>query len=108
MMSRYPKEGVAFSRIGRATESQSLSALCGGRAALYGSKAAFFTLALIVASAMSALGQTPTPSPDAHELQVPAIAPDYNPEDRPLPVRCRGGVVLGRKHPLTLPQAFTL
>ena len=57
---------------------------------------------------MSALGQTPVPSPDAQELQVPAIAPDYKPEERPLPELGRVGVDLGRQRPLTLREALAL
>ena len=69
---------------------------------------AVFALALIVASTLGALGQTPTPSPNTQDLQVPSIAPDYTPEDRPLPELGRVGVDMGRQRPLTLREALTL
>jgi outer membrane protein TolC len=58
----------------------------------------------------SVAGQTPTPSPTAptQDLQVPAIAPDYKPEERPLPELIRVGVDMGRQRPLTIREALTL
>ena len=67
-----------------------------------------FALVLLFALAVGAFGQTPTPSPNAQDLQVPSIAPDYKPEDRPLPELGRVGVDMGRQRPLTLREALTL
>jgi HAE1 family hydrophobic/amphiphilic exporter-1 len=70
--------------------------------------AALHLLFLLLAMAAGAFGQTPTPSPNAQDLQVPSIAPDYKPEDRPLPELGRVGVDMGRQRPLTLREALTL
>src|SRR5687767_1160480 len=94
--------GVASSIVVQAAERQSLSALCGGKAALY-------TLVLILATTAGAFGQTPTPSPEPSlDIPVPAIAPDYKPEERPLPELGRVGVDMDRQRPLTLREALAL
>ncbi|HKO43398.1 MAG TPA: TolC family protein [Pyrinomonadaceae bacterium] len=84
------------------TKRWTLYALCSG-------KTAFCALVLLLASAAGAFGQTPAPSPEAPlDIPVPAIAPDYKPDDRPLPELGRVGVDMGRQSPLTLREALTL
>lgn len=84
------------------SERLSLFARCGGKAALC-------ALVLIVSS-LAGNAQTPTPSPavPSQDLQVPAIAPDFKPEDRPLPELNRVGVDMGRQRPMSLREALTL
>jgi outer membrane protein TolC len=73
-------------------------------------QAAIFAFVLAVFSVTSVAGQTPTPSPPAptQDLQVPAIAPDFQPADRSLPELSRVGVDMGRQRPLTIREALTL
>src|SRR6266480_3088166 len=72
-----------------------------------GSKAA--ALALLMAScSLTVLAQTPTPSPSPQDLQVPAIAPDFNPDRKPLPELGRVGVDMSRQKPLALREALAL
>src|SRR6185436_12627623 len=61
---------------------------------------------LSIGAVGSVLGQEPTPSPP--ELQVPAIAPDFNPAQKALPELGRVGVDLTRQKPLTLREALAL
>jgi HAE1 family hydrophobic/amphiphilic exporter-1 len=84
------------------TERQSLSALCGG-------KAAVLALSFLLCS-LTVLGQTPSPtsSPSPEELQVPAIAPEFHPAQKPLPELGRVGVDMDRQRPLTLREALAL
>ena len=71
------------------------------------SKAA--ALALIMATcSLTVLAQTPTPSPSPQDLQVPAIAPDFNPAQKPLPELGRIGVDMNRQRPLTIREALAL
>jgi len=65
---------------------------------------------LLAVSSLTAFGQTPAPaaSPIPQDLQVPAIAPDFEPADQPLPDLTRVGVDMGRQRPLTLREALTL
>src|SRR6185436_14367646 len=54
-------------------------------------------------------GQEPTPSPSTvQDLQVPTVAPDFQPAQRPLPELGRVGVDMGRQRPLSLREALTL
>ncbi len=78
--------------------------------ALWRGKTIMFALMLLLATTAGTFGQTPTPSPDAptQDLPVPAIAPDYKPEERPLPELSRVGVDMGRQRPLTLREALAL
>ena len=99
--SAFPK--ASFLGLGLRLGSFRASALCAGKAALC-------AVVLAVCSS-TAIGQTPTPSPAApvpQDLQVPAIAPDYKPKDRPLPELSRVGVDMGRQRPLTIREALTL
>jgi outer membrane protein TolC len=74
-----------------------------------GGKAALFVLLLIVCSATGvAQDPTPAPLPSPQDLQVPAIAPDFETADRPLPELTRVGVDMGRQRPMTLREALTL
>ena len=84
------------------SERRSLSARCGGRAALL-----VFTF-LLAALPISAQDLTPTPLPSTPELQVPAIAPDFRAPQKPLPELGRVGVDMNRQRPLTLREALAL
>ena len=72
-----------------------------------GSKAAALVLLMAICS-LTALAQTPTPSPSPQDLQVPAIAPDFNPARKPLPELGRVGVDMSRQRPLALREALAL
>lgn len=73
----------------------------------------FATFAVIFFSfggTLSARAQEPTPatSPMPEELQVPAIAPEFHPAQKPLPELGRVGVDMDRQRPLTLREALAL
>jgi outer membrane protein len=77
----------------------------------------FATFAVIffsVGSSFSALAQEPTPAPTAtpvptlQELQVPAIAPDFYPAQKPLPELGRVGVDMDRQRPLSIREALAM
>jgi HAE1 family hydrophobic/amphiphilic exporter-1 len=73
----------------------------------------FATFAVIFFSfggTLSARAQEPTPatSPTPEELQVPAIAPEFHPAQKPLPELGRVGVDMDRQRPLTLREALAL
>lgn len=75
----------------------------------------FGTFAVIffsVGSSFSALAQEPTPTPAAsptpQELQVPAIAPDFYPAQKPLPELGRVGVDMDRQRPLSIREALAM
>src|SRR6266545_4684614 len=72
-------------------------------------KAAVLLLAFLLCS-LNGIAQTPTPSPSLspQELQVPAIAPEFHPAERPLPELGRVGVDMDRQRPLTLREALAL
>jgi HAE1 family hydrophobic/amphiphilic exporter-1 len=74
-----------------------------------GSKAAILALSFLL-SVLSSAAQTPTPgaSPVPPELQVPAIAPEFHPSQKPLPELGRVGVDMDRQRPLTLREALAL
>src|SRR6185436_9226184 len=61
-------------------------------------------------SGVTALGQEPTPSPSPApaELQVPVIAPDFHPNQKPLPELGRVGVDMDRQKPLSLREALAM
>jgi outer membrane protein TolC len=75
-------------------------------------KAIFLRFLIVVLFSIGAvgsvLGQEPTPSPAPQDLQVPAIAPDYNPAQKPLPELSRVGVDMSRQKPLTIREALAL
>ncbi len=63
-------------------------------------------VSLFALSAMSAVAQTPTPSPE--NISVPEIAPDYRSDDRRLPDLGRVGVDGTEHRALTLKEAIEL
>src|SRR5258705_6588393 len=67
-------------------------------------------LLLSVASGPSTFAQetAATPLPSPQELQVPAIAPDFHPTQKPLPELGRVGVDMDRQTPLSLREALAL
>ena len=96
---RQLNRGAASSEGRVVTERRSHSALCGG-------KAAALVLLMAICS-LTVLAQTPTPSP-SQDLQIPAIAPDFNPAQKPLPELGRVGVDMNRQKPLTVREALAL
>lgn len=72
------------------------------------SLALFAFIFLSIGNIVSALAQEPTASPSPQELQVPAIAPDFNPAQKPLPELGRVGVDMNRQKPLTIREALAL
>lgn len=84
------------------TERRSLSALRGGQAALLSFLLAVFSLTAV------AQEPTPTPSSSPQELQVPAVASDFHPVQKPLPELSRVGVDMDRQRALSLREALTL
>src|SRR6266446_2224207 len=90
--------GAASSEEKVVTERQSLSALCGGQAAVLS-----FLLAI---SSFTAVAQSPTPGPQ--ELQMPAVATDFRPTQKPLPELTRVGVDMDLQRPLSMREALAL
>ncbi|MGI9067028.1 MAG: TolC family protein [Pyrinomonadaceae bacterium] len=99
---RQLNRGAASSEGEICTERRSLSAVCGGQAAV-------MALSFLLCS-LTAIAQTPIPtsSPSTQELQVPAIAPDFNPAQKELPELGRVGVDVSRQKPLALREALAL
>jgi HAE1 family hydrophobic/amphiphilic exporter-1 len=70
---------------------------------------AFFAFIFLpVGNNASTLAQEPSPSPSPPELQVPAIAPEFHPAQKPLPELSRVGVDMDRQRPLTIREALAL
>src|ERR1051325_10779204 len=92
--------GVASGLIKMPAERRSLSALCGGKAAVL--------LFLFALCSFTAVAQSPTPSPSPEVLTVPSIAPDFRPAQKPLPELGRVGVDLDRQKPLSIREALAL
>jgi HAE1 family hydrophobic/amphiphilic exporter-1 len=70
---------------------------------------AFFAFIFFpVGNIASTLAQEPSPAPSPHELQVPAIAPEFHPAQKPLPELGRIGVDMDRQRPLTIREALAL
>ncbi len=90
--------GAASSEEKVVTERQSLSALCGGQAAVLSFLLAIFSF--------TAVAQSSTPTPQ--ELQVPAVASDFHPVQKPLPELSRVGVEMDRQRPLSMREALAL
>src|SRR6267142_1638516 len=63
-------------------------------------------IALFLLCSITGIGQTPTPAPAPQDLQVPAVAPDFHPEQKPLPELGRVGVDMDRQKPLSLREAL--
>lgn len=74
------------------------------------SLAAFASVFLLMGSGSRSSAQepTPTPAPSLQELQVPPIAPEFHPAQKPLPELGRVGVDMDRQRPLTLREALAL
>ncbi|MDQ6654001.1 MAG: TolC family protein [Acidobacteriota bacterium] len=51
---------------------------------------------------------TPAPSPSPQDLQVPEIAPEFHPTQKPLPELGRVGVDMDRQKPLSLREALAM
>ncbi|HVQ40417.1 MAG TPA: TolC family protein [Pyrinomonadaceae bacterium] len=68
----------------------------------------FVAVLVSIGAAASAFAQEPTASPSPQELQVPAIAPDFNPAQKALPELGRVGVDMSRQKPLALREALAL
>ncbi|HKB66756.1 MAG TPA: TolC family protein, partial [Pyrinomonadaceae bacterium] len=94
--------GIASKRKSIRTERRSLSAKCGVKAALLA--------VLFLCCSLTAIAQTPSPTPalPSEQLQVPAIAPDFHPTQKPLPELGRVGVDMDRQKPLSLREALAL
>jgi HAE1 family hydrophobic/amphiphilic exporter-1 len=70
---------------------------------------AFFAFIFLpVGNIASTLAQEPSPAPSPQELQVPAIAPEFHPAQKPLPELSRVGVDMDRQKPLTIREALAL
>jgi HAE1 family hydrophobic/amphiphilic exporter-1 len=85
-------------------ERQSLSALCGGKAAMRLLAAAFF---LSLAVGVNAQQPATTPG-EEQKLNVPAIAPNYRAEKLPTPELGRVGVDMNQQQPMSLRDALKL
>ncbi len=70
-------------------------------------KAAAAILSLLFSS-LTAIGQTETPTPLPSLPELPAIAPDYHPAQKPLPELGRVGVEMDRQKPLSVREALAL
>ena len=63
----------------------------------------------VLATALVANAQQPAPSPSQmQQLQVPAIAPDFEAAQKPLPELKRVGVDMNQQHPLSLREALAM
>ncbi|HEX9629845.1 MAG TPA: TolC family protein, partial [Pyrinomonadaceae bacterium] len=94
--------GIASEEKRIASERQSLSVRCGGKAALLSFLLAIFSFTAV------AQEPTPSPSPSPQELQVPAVASDFHPRQKPLPELSRVGVDMDRQRPLSMREALAL
>lgn len=54
------------------------------------------------------IAPTPAPSPRPQDLQVPVIAPEFHPAQKPLPQLGRVGVDMDRQKPLSLREALAM
>ncbi|HZE63851.1 MAG TPA: TolC family protein [Pyrinomonadaceae bacterium] len=92
--------GIAPEEKRIASERRGVFARCGGRAAVL-----TFLLAIF---SFTAIAQEPSPSPSPQELQVPAVASDFHPVQKPLPELNRVGVDMDRQRPLSMREALAL
>jgi HAE1 family hydrophobic/amphiphilic exporter-1 len=70
---------------------------------------AFFAFIFLpVGNLASTSAQEPSPTASPEELQVPVIAPEFRPAQKPLPELGRVGVDMDRQKPLTLREALAL
>jgi HAE1 family hydrophobic/amphiphilic exporter-1 len=69
-------------------------------------------LTLFLGAVLPILAQQPIPSPELpaniQQLPVPAIAPDFHADQKPLPEIGRVGVDMDRQHPLSLRESLSL
>ena len=69
-------------------------------------------LTLFLGAVLPILAQQPSPSPELpaniQQLSVPAIAPDFHADQKPLPEIGRVGVDMNRQHPLSLRESLSL
>lgn len=77
------------------------------RLTLLGSLAAFLFVPAAAAHAQEPLAM-PTPAPSPHELQVPLIASEFKPVQKPLPELGRVGVEMDRQQPISVREALAL
>jgi HAE1 family hydrophobic/amphiphilic exporter-1 len=63
---------------------------------------------LLFSGKAAAQDVAPLPSPAPQELQVPAIAPEFHPAQKPLPELGRVGVDMDKQKPLSLREALAL
>ena len=65
---------------------------------------------LFVCCSLTVIAQTPSPTPalPSGDLQVPAMAPDFHPTQKPLPELGRVGVDMDRQKPLSLREALAM
>lgn len=101
-------------------ESRRLSARRGGKAALVAfsalpvilrNSASLLSIAFCLLSTVAAAAQEPIPTPRQQveqNLPVPAIAPDFRSEQKPLPELGRVGVDMERQQPLGLREALMM
>ena len=59
-------------------------------------------------SSLQAQESTPTPTASPQELQVPSIAPDFRPEQKPLPDLGRVGVEMELQRPISVREALAM
>ena len=94
---------------GAMPERQSLSALCGGKAASF---IAILGMILLTTFGVSAQQPTATPAPTPttaeQTINVPAIAPNYRSDKVTLPELGRVGVNMDQQQPLSLRDALKL
>src|SRR6266850_5470074 len=68
----------------------------------------FAGIFFLIGGSLSVSAQDVTPTPSPQELQVPPVAPDFNPAQKPLPELGRVGVDMNRQKPLTIREALAL
>ena len=85
------------------------SRLCVNRSAKASVLALSVSFCLLWSVSTSAQTPDPTPAPSpVQELPIPAVAPDFQPAQKPLPELGRVGVDMERQRPLTLREALAL
>jgi outer membrane protein TolC len=99
LIKNKPQRTQSFSRRTQRNLSLRIFAIC----------FAFFAV-IVLTSAMPLRAQdaTPIPSPTPQELQVPQIAPEFHPTQRPLPELGRVGVEMDQQKPITVREVIAL
>ena len=84
----------------------------GATASLFGLISLLIILFILPALSFKTLAQqvaaSPEPLPTLQQLPVPAVAPNYRAEQKPLPEIGRVGVDMNRQHPLSLREALSM